>query len=147
MMNSSRSVLVVDPDPDVLTLLSVILEGPKSSGEKALDKTGMRVLRARSVGEAMEVLGREYVPVDLVLSNFELSHDRGENIADRVREVRPRVPVLFMSAINDRQTVRIHGLKSDGSGMSPAICDHGLVRAVMAALDRPQATRAASSTH
>jgi CheY-like chemotaxis protein len=128
----SRSVLVVDSDPSVLALLSMILEGPKST-----DKPKIRVLRARSVKEAMDVLSRPYVRVDLVLSNKSLAQSEGQNIADGVRAIRPQLPVMFMSAIIGAQTIQIHGV-AGGSGRA---------RAVVAALDRPRAVRFASAAN
>jgi CheY-like chemotaxis protein len=125
-----RSVLVVDSDPSVLALLSMILEGPKTT-----DKPKMHVLRARSVKEAMDVLSRPYVSVDLVLSNKSLAEFEGQNIADGVRTIRPQLPVMFMSAITEARTIQIHG----------AAGGTGRVRAVVAALDRPRLVRVASA--
>jgi CheY-like chemotaxis protein len=127
-----RSVLVVDSDPAVLALLSMILEGPSTT-----EKPKIRVLRARSVEEAIDVLSRRFVRVDLVLSNKSLLGSEGQNIAECVRTVRPQLPVMFMSAITEAQTIQIHG-SADGTG---------LVRAVVAGLERPRALRASSTPH
>jgi DNA-binding response OmpR family regulator len=115
MIRRNRSVLVVDSNPDVLALVSVILDGPK-----------MRVLRARNITEAVDVLSREYVPVDLVLSSADM--------LDRIRMVRPNVPVLQMSAVTDSETIRIHGLSSK-VGEPDVMDNRGLFRAVVAALE------------
>ena len=127
-----RSVLVVDSDPAVLALLSTILEGPKT-----IEKPKMRVLGARSVKEAMNMLNRPDVPVDLVLYNKSLSESDGQNFAERVRIVRPRLPVMFMSAITEAQSIQIH----DAAGST------GMERAVVAALERPRTLRTASAAH
>jgi len=125
-----RSVLVVDPDPAVLALLSMILEGPKTT-----EKPKMRVLRARGVKEAMDMLSRRRVPVDLVLYNKSLSESDG--FAERVRTLHPQLPVIFMSGIKEAQMIQIHAAESDT----------GLVRAVVSSLERPRTLRAMSASH
>ena len=137
-----RSVLVVDSDPDVLAVVTAILEGP-GTGAAVKPKAKMRVLRARNLTEAMDVLGRAYVPVDLVLSNSDLPQGEAGNIAERIREVRPQLPVLYMSA-GGSETIRIHGLKQDRSGVPGGIDGQELLTAVAAALDAPQPARAAA---
>lgn len=119
----SRSVLVVDSDPAVLALLSMILEGPKTT-----EKPKMRVLRARSLKEAINMLNCPNVPVDLVLYNESLAESDGQNFAEHIRTLRPRLPVMSMSAIAEAQTIQIHSA-TGGS------C---LERAVVASLERPR---------
>jgi CheY-like chemotaxis protein len=131
-LSHPRSVLVVDSDPAVLALLSMILEGPKST-----EKPKMRVLRARGVKEAMDILNRPYMAVDLVLYNKSLSDCDGQNFAKRVRTLHPQLPVMFMSAITAAQTIKIHA----------ATGDKGVVRAVVASLERPRTVRAMSAAH
>jgi CheY-like chemotaxis protein len=125
-----RSVLVVDSDPAVLALLSMILEGPKS-----IEKPKMRVLRARGIKEAMDMMSRPYVPVDLVLYNKSLPESEG--FAERVRTLHPQLPVMFMSGITEAQTIQIHG-EAGGSGLE---------RAVVSLLERPRTVRAMSAGH
>jgi CheY-like chemotaxis protein len=125
-----RTVLVVDSDPAVLALLSMILEGPKTT-----EKPKMRVLRALSVPEAIGLLSRPHVPVDLVLYNKSLSESDG--FAERVRTMHPQLPVMFMSGITEAQTIQIHG-EAGGSGLE---------RTVVASLERPRTLRAMSAAH
>jgi CheY-like chemotaxis protein len=117
-----RSVLVVDTDLAVIALLSMILEGPKS-----IEKPKMRVLRAHSVKEAMDILNRPSVAVDLVLCNKSLSESAGQSFADQVAALRPQLPVMFMSAITAAQRIQIHRTTSGT----------GLMRAVVSALEHP----------
>ena len=127
----SRSVLVVDADPAVLTLLSMILEGPKTT-----EKPKMRVLRARSVKEAMNMLNCPNVPVDLVLYNKSLAEFEGQNFAERVRKLRPELPVMSMSAIAEAESIQIHS--AAGSGLE---------RAVVASLERARTQRGSNAAH
>ena len=63
----SKSVLLLDENPDVLSFLTHLL-----------DARGVRVLRARTKCEAFEILGRDYVSVDLVLANVMIAEiDQG----------------------------------------------------------------------
>lgn len=126
----SRSVLVVDSDPNILALLTSILEGPKTAARPKI-----RVLRARTVQEAMEVLDRHYVPVDLILSNRTFSGQESENIGECARGIRPNVPLMYMSSITDEATIRIEDPTTDRAG---------LLRAVVAAFE-PSAVRSAAS--
>ena len=116
-----RSVLVVDSDPNVLALLTSILEGPKTSARPKI-----RVLRARTIEEAVEVLDRQYVPIDLVLSNRTFSGQESASLSDCARSIRPNVPVMYMSAISDDATIRLEDPSADGVG---------LLRAVVAAFE------------
>ncbi|MDE3196721.1 MAG: hypothetical protein KGN84_10280 [Acidobacteriota bacterium] len=124
--SQSRSVLVVDNDPNVLALLTSILEGPRSASRPKI-----RVLRARSADEAAEVLDRQYIPVDLVLSNQMFS--TVDEFRVRALSIRPQVPVLYVSTISDDATIRIQ---------DPAMTGGGLLRAVVAAFDGPVAASA-----
>jgi len=117
----SRSVLVVDSDPNVLALLTSILEGPKTTARPKI-----RVLRARTIEEAVEVLDRQYVPVDLILSNRTFSGQESVSLGDCARSIRPNVPVMYMSAISDEATIRVEDPSSERTG---------LLRAVVAAFE------------
>lgn len=129
-----RSVLVVDSNPDVLALISVILEGPKTS-----EKPTLRVLRARNIPEALAVLNRAYVPVHLVLSNQSLPESDGQGLLERIREIRPQVPVMYMSAITESETIRIRGSKAGIFDAAPQTDERGFLRAVVAALEPARA--------
>jgi CheY-like chemotaxis protein len=139
-LRHSHSVLVVDADPNVLALVTVILEGPRTG-----EKSQVRVLRARNVHEALDVLARAYVPVDLVLSNLAWTKPDGGNIAMRIHDVRPHVPILYMSAVTEDRTIRIHGLQQSSTMDAPVINDNGLLSAVVAALEPPPLARAMGS--
>jgi CheY-like chemotaxis protein len=116
-----RSVLVVDSDPAVLALLTSILEGPRTASRPRI-----RVLRARSAAEAAEVLDRSYVPVDLILANQKFS-ESGE-LGSHARAIRPEVPVMYLSALSEGETVRLP---------DPSSAGEGLLGAVVAALGKP----------
>lgn len=119
--SKSRSVLVVDSDPNVLALLTSILEGPRTT-----IRPKIRVLRARNVEEAVEVMDRQYVPIDLILSSRDFSSHDAAGLGDRAHTIRPDVPVMYMSAISDDATIRIQ---------DPLQTGEGILRAVVAAFE------------
>ena len=98
------SVLVVDEDTSVLAFLARIL-----------DANGIRALLARSAEEALSIAQRNYVPINLVLTdvtvreavNDSVSESDGAQFASRLRQIRPDARVLYMSAYTDAGIIRI----------------------------------------
>jgi CheY-like chemotaxis protein len=98
-----RSVLVVSDDPDVLIFIGRLLE-----------RDGARVLFARSASQAIGIAAREYVPIDLILSNVTLPGLSGPETVNRVRQVRPGIRALYMSALTDHGVIRIDVMRRGG---------------------------------
>jgi CheY-like chemotaxis protein len=99
----SLSVLVVDEEPEILSFFARIL-----------DANGMRALLARNAKEAMGIANRGYVPIDVVLTDVVVALDSqssgsisGAELVDRLRELRPEVRALFMSASLDEEVIRV----------------------------------------
>lgn len=128
------SVLVVDEDPAILALIATIL-----------DRNGLRALLARDAEEAMTIARRGYVPIDLILSDIEISGMSGADLARRLREIRPETRVLYMSAFVDSGVIRI-GLMPVRSGSTPgAVDDWGFVDSIVAASQAPLVRTGGSS--
>jgi ActR/RegA family two-component response regulator len=106
------SVLVVDEDTSVLAFLA-----------RLLDANGIRALLARSAEEALSIAQRSYVTINLILTdvtvreavNDSVSESAGAQLASRLREMRPDVRVLYMSAYTDAGIVRIQLMNRQGS--------------------------------
>src|ERR1700722_3815115 len=98
-----RSLLVVDSDPDVLIFIG-----------RLLDSHGLRPLFARSVTEAVAIAARNYVPIDLILSNITLDQFSGPEAVNRVRKFRPGLNALYMSAWIDTGVIRIDLMRGGG---------------------------------
>src|ERR1035438_5548069 len=105
MANSSvsLSVLVVDEEPDILSFFARIL-----------DSDGLRPLLARNPQEAIGIAKRGYVPIDLVVTDVALRPEtngpeltNGHDLVDRLRELRPDIRALFMSAYLDSGVIRV----------------------------------------
>ncbi|HVW85540.1 MAG TPA: response regulator [Bryobacteraceae bacterium] len=103
-MSATSSVLVIDPDPDLLLLISAVLRN-----------SGIRVLRARSCAEAIDIARRDYVAIDMILSNGLVSDETGAEIVERVRRIRPQLAAAYMSGGSENDVLRLKLLKEEDS--------------------------------
>ncbi|MGB6691305.1 MAG: response regulator [Terracidiphilus sp.] len=88
MSAPSASILVVDDEELPLTLRKLVLE-----------KQGYRVLTARSAAGAMQLLESSHV--DLVLTDQLMPGGTGVELARRVKQARPGLPVVLISGVNE----------------------------------------------
>src|SRR6267154_1058616 len=92
---NARTVLVVDDEQDVLILLKLILE-----------THGYRALLARGAEAALRLLRQDELTVDLLLTDVVMPGMNGTDLAQAGRELRPSLPILFMSGFVDSDAVR-----------------------------------------
>jgi len=148
---ASLSVLVVDEDPDILGFFARIL-----------DANGMRALLARTPAEAIGIAKRGYVPIDLVITDVALPSDvhlvndhaarsassahmtAGRELVDSLRQLRPDVRVLLMSAHNDAGVIRIEMMERGFSTDSGSLNDKGLIETIQRAATEAMVYRAGS---
>jgi DNA-binding NtrC family response regulator len=130
----SLSVLVVDEDPEILSFFARIL-----------DLNGMRALLARNHDEAISIAKRGYVPIDLVLTDICLKPEDGKSdlssgpaLVERLRELRPEVRALYMSAYLDSEMVRIELMDRRGESASD---ERGLLESIRSAAAAPLTRR------
>lgn len=136
--NQSLSVLVVDEEPAILSFFARIL-----------DTSGIRALLARDPGEAISIARRGYLPIDLVLTDVLLKHDdsvpdvgSGTDLVDRLRELRPDVRALYMSAYIDHDVIRIELLDRALYYTSKSSDQRGLIESIRSAATARPAQRA-----
>jgi PAS domain S-box-containing protein len=86
----SETILVVEDDPSVLRLTS-----------EALARRGYRVLTANGWLEALDLVSRTNVAIDLVLTDIIMPGMGGRVLGERIRLLRPHVRVLYMSGYPD----------------------------------------------
>jgi DNA-binding NtrC family response regulator len=129
----SLSVLVVDEAAEILSFFS-----------RLLDANGMRALLARNAEEAIRIAKLDYVPIDLVMTDVFLKPDdpahspgSGLDLAARLREWRPDVRVLFMSAFVDSGMIRIELQERRFGVTSKTSDDPGLIESIRAAIAAP----------
>ena len=124
----SKAILVVDQDPDVLGFLTLLFEA-----------RDLRVLRARTRAEALELLGLDYVPVDLVLANLMTAQMESSDLGIDVAHLRPGVPVMYMSAFVESGVIRVEALKSLSHSGLAAADERGVIESVLSTLEKPRA--------
>jgi response regulator RpfG family c-di-GMP phosphodiesterase len=119
------SVLVVDEESFILILIA-----------KMLDAGGMRALLARNGSEAVAIAERNYIPIDLMLTNTAVLELREPELLGRLRQIRPGVRHLCMATQVDTTVARIQLIRG-GPGMESAICDDGLAESIRKAASAP----------
>jgi hypothetical protein len=83
---TSRTVLVVDDEPEVLDFATEILE-----------RVGYRVLEAADGPSAIEVVRRHPGDIHLLVTDMVMPGLSGRDLAERLRALRRALPVLYMS--------------------------------------------------
>jgi DNA-binding NtrC family response regulator len=126
-VENSSAVLIVDQQPEILVLLSGILQN-----------NGFRTLLARTASEALEIARRQYLPIDLILCSTRINHIMVPDLLTALQEIRPGLRAVWMSALVDGGIVRIS--IEAGSGR----LDRDLIAAIRAALRAPQTGAAAA---
>jgi len=97
----TRTVLIVDDDPQILRLVQRILGG-----------RAVTVLSAPRPSEALRICESERV--DLLISDVSMPEMDGNRLADRVMKLRPETSVLLISGVRDgalRKNGRVKFLK------------------------------------
>jgi two-component system, cell cycle sensor histidine kinase and response regulator CckA len=124
----SRTILLVEDDPLVRSMV-----------ERSLGDCGFRVIAASNGAEGLAMALRHGDRVDVVLTDLAMPDMGGRELARRLAEQRPNLPVVFMSGYTDDDVIR-RGLLDDGltflqKPLSPAV----LVRHMREVLDRSSA--------
>jgi DNA-binding NtrC family response regulator len=94
MSEPTRTVLMVDDDPQMLRLMQAML-GPED----------VRVLAAPRPSDALRICGEE--TVDVLISDVSMPEMDGNKLAERVLKLHPLVRVLLISgAVDEAPAVR-----------------------------------------
>jgi len=97
-----RTILVVDDDAPV-----------RSTTARSLVHGGYRALTAASAAEALELLAKEEKRVDLVLTDVVMPGMGGRELAARIAERYPGMPVVLMSGYTEEE-IRLGGPPNGG---------------------------------
>ena len=84
----SLTLLCIDDEPNVLAVRKMLLE-----------TVGYRVLLAESGLQGLEVLSRERVHT--VIVDYKMPEMTGSEVAARIRETHPGMPIIMLSAFVD----------------------------------------------
>jgi len=92
----TRTVLIVDDDPQILRLV-----------EKMLRPRSFKILVAPRPTQALEICGAE--PVDLLISDIGMPEMDGHKLAQKVLELRPEASILLISGRYNEEQTRTKG--------------------------------------
>ena len=101
-VGSGEVVLVVEDDELVRAVLV-----------RALRETGFEVVPASNGAEALDIAGKRQQRLDAVITDLAMPGLRGRELAERLEQLRPGVPVLFVSGHADDEVAR-RGLLDPG---------------------------------
>jgi CheY-like chemotaxis protein len=120
-----RETILLVEDEDVVRELA----------REALQEGGYTVLEARHPGEALLVAERQGDGLDLLLTDVVMPHMSGPELAQRLRDQRPDLRVLFMSGYTDDATLRHGVLRSEVFFLQKPFTPEILARRVRETLD------------
>jgi CheY-like chemotaxis protein len=94
-VSGSETVLVVEDENTVRALACEVLR-----------RNGYAVLEARHSLEALRLVERHQESIDLIVTDIVMSHMTGRDLAERIREGRPSMKLLFISGYVDHASVQ-----------------------------------------
>lgn len=86
----SGSILLVDDEPMVISL-----------SENMLEHLGYQVVSCLHGSEAMRCLGEQPAKFDLIVSDFKMPEMNGLELAKRLHEINPDIPILLVTGYGD----------------------------------------------
>ncbi len=89
-MQGLETILLVDDQDDLLTLLSEVLQ-----------RNGYTVLSALNGREALRLVREHAEPIDLVITDVVMPQMGGRELAEALRELQPHTKILYMSGYAD----------------------------------------------
>ncbi|HEX6558682.1 MAG TPA: PAS domain S-box protein [Longimicrobiales bacterium] len=121
---NGETVLVAEDEDAVRALASRILR-----------KRGYHVLEARHGAEALEIAERHDGEIHLLLTDVVMPALGGRELGERLRRLRPRVKVLFMSGYTDDALLQRGMLQGSSSFLEKPFTPDGLARKVREVLE------------
>jgi PAS domain S-box-containing protein len=128
---AGETVLVVEDETAVRHMMTRVLED-----------AGYRVLQAAGAAEAIEVVGRTPGKISLLLTDIVMPGKNGRELAERIEELSPGIPVLFTSGYTDGEIER-RGLLQPGAAfiqkpLTPSSLAHAVQKTLEAASPLPE---------
>ncbi len=105
-MSASPTILLVDDEPSLISLLTLVFESE-----------GFVVLSALSGEKALRIFAS--TPVDLVVLDFLMPGMDGGQVAEQMRALHPEVPIVMLSAcltVPDRARDKVDAFVEKGAG-------------------------------
>ena len=111
--------------------------GVRTVARQVLKRHGYVVLTAADGQSALDLAGDQDGPIHLLVTDVIMPEMSGRQLADRLREARPELKVLFVSGYTDDAIVR-HGILEPGIAfLQKPFTPEALARKVREVLDRP----------
>ncbi len=124
-LEGTETILLVEDQEDVRTV-----------AETALRRYGYHVLEASNAGEALLICERHPQKIHLLLTDVIMPRMGGQELAERLAQVRPDIKVLFMSGYTDHAVLH-HGILDSGFAyMQKPFVPELLARRVREVLDK-----------
>jgi two-component system cell cycle sensor histidine kinase/response regulator CckA len=86
---------------------------------RILSRNGYTVIPASSGSKALDIFSRQTEQIDVVLTDVIMPGMSGKELADQVEELRPGIPILYMSGYEDRTISQRGVLKGKGYVRKP----------------------------
>ncbi|MGH7528407.1 MAG: MASE1 domain-containing protein [Gemmatimonadales bacterium] len=103
--------------------------------KRALEEAGYQVVEAENGGEALELLAGRDGKIDLLLTDVVMPGIGGRELAARVAEVVPGIPVLFTSGYTDGEILRRGLLEPGAAFIQKPFTPNAIVRMVRRQLE------------
>jgi two-component system, cell cycle sensor histidine kinase and response regulator CckA len=109
--------------------------GVRALAETVLKKLGYKVLAADSAEAALEIWREQKDSIDILLTDVIMPHMSGGDLAHKLRELNPRLKILFMSGYTD-DMIASHGvLAGETQLIQKPFTAEGLGRKLRSVLD------------
>lgn len=132
---NAKTVLVVDDDVSVLTVVKCMLE-----------TRDYNVLLASNAETALRIAGNADVAIHLLITDVIMPDTPGPELAERICTIRPDLNVLFMSGYIDSDVVRIKVLQHNLSFLPKPFTSDGLLETVERLLNAPCSRKFAAAS-
>jgi PAS domain S-box-containing protein len=124
---SGETVLLVEDEPSVRTLVSTVLRA-----------NGYTLLEAREGIAALEISAQHPGPIHLLITDVVMPRMSGRELAERLVSLRPDMRLLYLSGYTDDTVVR-HGVReAEMPFIQKPFSPAALVRKVREVLDQPK---------
>jgi PAS domain S-box-containing protein len=138
------------PGPDAAQAGAIVLlvedePAVRAIAARSLERSGYRVLQASGGAAALEVVDRQGKP-DIVLTDLMMPGIGGTELARRLKERWPALPILFMSGYSVEDLLRQGALGSDRAIIQKPFTPDSLVGSVAAALSQASAAPGGSAS-